>query len=301
MAQNNKKLGLWMLTTLVAGNMIGSGVFLLPANLASIGSISLLSWGITALGAFFLAMVFAKMSVLVPKTGGPYAFAQAGFGEFVGFQTAYNYWIAIAIGNAAIAIAMVSYLADLWPILNQPLYSATTAIVTVWLLTAVNLKGVRMVGFTAMVTTILKLVPILLVAIFGWWHFHPEYLTHSFNVTHHSNFSALSHAATLTLWAFVGVESATVPASSVLNPKRDIPIATLLGTLIAAVVYIASSTAIMGMIPASVLAHSTSPFAAAAGIIFGKWGDWIIAAGAAISCFGSLNGWILIQGQVPMA
>jgi basic amino acid/polyamine antiporter, APA family len=299
--KQHKKMGLWMLTSLVAGNMIGSGIFLLPSNLASIGSISLLSWGFTALGAFLLALVFAKMSIMIPKVGGPYAYAQAGFGDYIGFQTAYNYWIQVWVGNSAIAIAMVGYLAVFWPSLHSPTARCIVEIMAIWLFTLVNINGVHSAGLVQLVTTILKLIPILLIGLFGWWFFHPEYLTGSFNVSGHSNFTATSTAATLTLWAFIGLESATVPADSVSNPRRNIPLATLMGTLIAAVAYIASSAAIMGMIPMDVLAKSTSPFAAAAGIIFGKWGVWVIAAGAAISCIGALNGWIMLQGQVAMA
>ena len=298
---NNKKLGLWMLTALVAGNMIGSGVFLLPANLAQIGSISILAWISTAVGAFFLALVFAKMSLMVPKTGGPYAYAKAGFGRFIGFQTAYNYWIAVWVGNAAIAIATIGYLAVFWPVLNTPEMTCLFAIIIVWILTLINIVGVRSAGVVQLITTILKMVPIVLVIIFGWWYFHPAYLSHSFNISHSSNMTAFSSAAALTLWAFIGLESATVPAGSVDNPSRNIPLATLLGTLIAAVVYIASCTAIMGMIPAHILAKSVFPFAAAANIIFGAWGKWLVAAGAVIACFGALNGWTLLQGQVPMA
>ncbi len=301
MATKSNKLGLWALTALVSGNMIGSGIFLLPSNLASIGSISLLSWLLTATGAFFLAIVFSKMSILVPKIGGPYAYAQAGFGEFIGFQTAYNYWIAIWIGNAAIVIAMVGYLVVFFPFLKHPIYASLVAIATVWVLTFVNIRGVKSAGQMQLVTTILKFIPILLIASMGWFYFHPSYILDSFNVSKMSDFGALSTGATLTLWAFIGLESATIPSGDVDNPKRNIPLATLLGTLIAALAYILSSTAIMGMIPASELAHSFSPFAAAAGIIFGSWGKWIIAAGAVISCFGCLNGWILLQGQIAMA
>lgn len=301
MYNKDKKLGLWMLTALVAGNMIGAGIFLLPADLASIGSISILSWCATAVGAFLLATVFSKMSRMIPKPGGPYAYAKAGFGTFIGFQTAYNYWIAVWIGNAAIAIAMIGYLAVFWPILKYPAISCLFAIITVWILTFINIFGVRTAGITQLVTTILKLIPIGLIAIFGWWYFHPGFLTHNFNISHHSNFTAFSNAAALTLWSFIGVESATIPAAATKNPARNIPLATFLGTLIAAVVYISSCTVIMGMIPAPILAQSTFPFAAAANIIFGHWGEWIIAIGAAVSCFGALNGWILLQGQVPMA
>lgn len=296
-----KKLNVVMLTTLVTGNMIGSGMFLLPSSLASIGSISLYSWIITAIGSILLAMVFAKLGHMMPKTGGPYAYAREGFGSFIGFQTAYNYWIALWVGNAAIAVAMIGYLRVFFPLLATAHHTAYAAIVVVWLLTIVNMVGLRRAGFLQVVSTVCKLIPILLIAFLGWRYFHPEYLHQSFNVSGKSDFMALSNGAVLTLWAFIGLESATVPADSVENPKRNIPIATIVGTLLAAVAYIASSAAIMGMIPAEQLATSTSPFADAAHIIFGGWGRDLIALGAAISCFGALNGWTLLQGQVAMA
>lgn len=300
---NNKKqkLGLFTLTSLVAGNMIGSGVFILPADLARVGSISLLSWGFTALGAFLLALVFSKMGSIHPKTGGPHVYASSCFGEFMGFQTAYTYWIAVWVGNTAVAIALMGYLRVFFPMLANPHLETAVVIGLVWLLTLVNITGIRTAGAVQLVTTILKFVPLVVVAILGILFFHPEYLTQSFNVSGKSNFSAFSYATTLTLWAFIGVESAAVPAASVENPRRNIPLATLFGTLIAAILYIISSTAVMAMVPLGELANSTSPFAAAAKAVLGNWGALFIAAGAAISCFGGLNGWILIQGQVAMA
>ncbi|MGD9108686.1 MAG: amino acid permease [Gammaproteobacteria bacterium] len=302
MQQQSKPLGLWTLTALVSGNMIGSGIFLLPSTLAKLGSISLLAWILTALGAFCIAITFAKSSTLVKhKSGGPYAYAEVGFGRFIGFQTAYNYWIAVWVGNAAIAIAAIGYLIVFFPIFNNTVIGCILAIVLVWLFTIVNLLGMRVAGFVQILITILKFIPIFLFAIIGWWYFHPSFLTQHFNVTPLSNFKVFSYAIPLTLWAFIGIESATIPAESVNNPEVNIPLATLLGTLIATVAYLASATVIMGMIPMQVLAHSTSPFAAAADVIFGKWGNWLIALGAIISCLGCLNGWILIQAQIPMA
>lgn len=301
MQKQSKPLGLWTLTALVSGNMIGSGVFLLPSTLAKFGSISLLAWTLTALGAFCIAITFAKASTLVHKSGGPYAFAEAGFGKFIGFQTAYNYWIAVWIGNAAIAIAAIGYLTVFFPLLNNAIIGCLLAIFLVWLFTIVNLIGMHVAGFIQIFITILKFIPIFLIAIIGWWYFHPDFLTQHFNVTSFSNFNVFSQAIPLTLWAFIGIESATIPAESVSKPEFNIPLATLLGTLIATVAYITSATVIMGMIPMQTLAHSTSPFAAAANIIFGKWGNWLIALGAVISCLGCLNGWILVQAQIPMA
>ncbi len=298
-----KKLNLAMLTSLVAGNMIGSGVFLLPSSLAQLGSLSLLSWIFTAVGSFILALIFSRMSIAIPKTGGPYAYVQHGLGNCMGFQTAYCYWIAIWAGNAAIALAAVSYMSVFFPILTHPFIACIASVGCIWVFTLVNLRGIHNAGFMQLLTTILKIIPLLLIAFLGWFYFKPQFLFDSLNVTspHVSNFNLITQAATLTLWAFIGLESATVPADSVKNPKRNIPLATLLGTLIATIVYIASSTTIMGMIPNAQLQHSLSPFADAAQIIFGNWGKWLIAAGAIISCLGCLNGWILLQGQIPLA
>lgn len=298
-----KKLGLFSLIALVAGNMIGSGVFLLPSNLAQLGSLSLLSWVFTTLGTMFIALVFCHISSKITKTGGPYAYAQEGLGNVIGFQTAYCYWIAIWVGNAAVTLTGVSYLSVFFPILANPVIACFTSIAFVWLFTLINLRGVESVGGIQIVLTILKLLPILMIIFVGCFYFQPLFLTEAVNVTspQASNFSVITQGATLTLWAFIGVESATVPSESVENPKRNIPLATLLGSGIAAITYILSSTIIMGLIPNKQLQMSVSPFADAAEIILGGWGKMIVAAGAVISCLGCLNGWILLQGQIPMA
>lgn len=301
MSHKNSKLGIFTLIALVTGNMIGSGVFMLPADLARVGSISLFSWVFTTIGSIMLALVFSKMSSLIPKTGGPYAYAQHSFGNFIGFQLAISYWIAVVLSNAAVAIAFVGYLRIFFPILTSTFLSTLIALALIWILTLINIKGIHAAGKVQLVTMILKCGALLFVAILGWWFFHPEYLKESFNVSHKSNFSAFSYASTLTLWAFIGMESATIPAGDVKNPKRNIPLATMIGVGIAALIYIASSAVIMGLLPAAILANSAFPFAAAAEVICGKWGQWIIGCGAIISCLGTLNGWILVQGQIAMA
>jgi len=294
-------LGLWMLTALVVGNIIGSGVFLLPASLANFGSIGLLSWCFTAVGALLLALVFAKLGTIRPKIGGPYAYCREGFGDFIGFQMAYNYWIALWVGNAAIAVAFTGYLGFFWPGLSKnPLWAFFVSAGTVWVLTIINIIGVRQAGTVQLITTILKLLPLLLIASVGLFFIHPHYLA-EFNISGRSNLSAFSAAATLTLWAFIGLESATVPAEDVQNPQKNIARATILGTVIAAGVYILSTIAVMGVIPSHILAHSTAPYADAAQLMFGSWGSLLVAVGAIVSCFGALNGWTLLQGQIPLA
>ena len=296
-----RALGLWMLTALVAGNMIGSGVFLLPAALASFGSISIVAWILTALGAICLGLVFAKLGSLLPRVGGPYAYCREGFGDFTGFQIAYNYWIALWVGNAAIAVAAISYLGVFIPSLHHnPQLTLGASIGLVWIITLINIIGVRQAGIFQLVTTILKLLPLILIALFGLLFIHPSYLSH-FNTSGHSNFSAITGAATLTLWSFIGLESASIPVDDVENPQVNIPRATILGILITSIVYILSTVAVMGVIPMAALAKSTSPYADAAQVMFGHTAYLVIAIGAIVSCVGALNGWTLLQGQIPLA
>lgn len=290
-----------MLTALVVGNMIGSGVFLLPASLASFGTITIFSWVITSIGAMLLALVFAKLSTLFPKTGGPYVYCREGYGDFAGFQVAYNYWISMWIGNAGIAVAFTGYLSTFIPVVNENnLLAFCITAGAVWILTIVNIIGVHFAGFMQLILTILKFVPLVLVAVIGIFFVEFKNLTF-FNVSGGSNFSALSGGAMMTLWAFLGVESATVPADEVKDPHKTIPRATILGTGLAAVVYILCTIAIMGVIPIAELKDSAAPFADFAGKIFGGWGRFAVGAVAVISCLGALNGWILLTGQIPMA
>lgn len=301
MSKTKHKIGLVALISLAVGNAVGSGIFMLPASLAKIGSISLLSWVFTTLGALFLAFVFVKISARLPKTGGPYAYAREGFGNFVGFQVAFIYWIATLISNVSLIIVLIGYLHLFSPTLANQTFDISASLVVIWLFTFVNISGVHSVGKVQIITTIIKCTALLLVTILGVFYFHPSYLTSSFNLSHTSNLAAFSYAATLTFWAFVGMESATIPAEHTENPKRNIPVATILGVLITAFIYIASSTVIMGMLPAHTLANSTFPFSTAARLILGNWGAWIIGFGAIISCLGTFNGWTLIQGQMTMA
>ncbi|MDN3508290.1 MAG: amino acid permease [Simkaniaceae bacterium] len=301
MGKQTKKIGFWILTALVVGNMVGSGVFLLPASLASIGTISIYSWALTGVGAIFLALVFGRLGSLFPKTGGPYVFAREAFGDFVGFQVAYNYWIYMWVGNAAIAVAMTGYLSVFFPALgtNPALAFGVTAGI-VWLITLINAVGVRFAGMFQLITSIIKLLPLALIIIFGFFHVRPENWS-AFNLTGGSDFSAISRGAILTMWAFLGIECACIPGDDVKNPKKNIPRATIVGVIIVCVIYIASTAAIMGLVDVQTLSESSSPYSDAAMALFGPWGSWLVSAGAVVACFGALNGWILLQGQIPYA
>jgi APA family basic amino acid/polyamine antiporter len=298
---NKQKIGLWMSMALVSGNMIGSGIFLLPAALAVYGGISILGWFFSTFGAILLAFVFARLSRIIKGVGGPYIYAREGFGELTGFLVAWGYWISIWTGNAAISVAAVGYFGVFWPPLaNEPVLAAMAAIASIWFFTLINSMNIRSVGFVQLLTTILKILPLLAIVVFGFFSFNIENFR-PFNLSGVSNFTAITSTAALTFWALTGLESATVPADKVRNPGKTIYRATLYGTLIVAMLYILSTVAVMGVIPSSILKNSTAPFADAAGEIWAPWTSSIIAAGGVIACFGALNGWILLQGQIPMA
>lgn len=297
---SKRQIGLVTATALVIGNMVGSGIFLLPASLAPYGIYSLWGWGFSTLGALLLAWVFSRLSRRLARAGGPYAYPREAFGEFAGFLIAWMYWLALLASNAAIAVAFTSYLVVFVPPLaTSPLLGAVAAIAALWLLTIVNIRGVRAAGNVQVVTVILKLSPLLALAVFGAFYFSPHVLTSGHSST--SPMLSINTAAALTMWAFLGLESATIPAGHVRNANKTIPRATLIGTAIAAVFYIASTTVVMGIIPSDSLAHSNAPFADAAQLLWGSWAGYLIACAALVSCFGALNGWILMQGQLPQA
>jgi len=290
-----------MSTSLVVGNMTGSGIFLLPAALAFYGGITIFGWIFTLIGSVFLALVFSRLSKLITRAGGPYTYAREGFGDFTGFLVAWGYWISIWCGNAAIAVAGVGYLSVFFPALKEnQLLSALAAIAAIWLFTYINSKSIRKVALVQIITTIIKIVPLILFGTLGFLYFNKAHFI-PLNLSSDTGFDAITATAALTLWAFLGLESATIPSDKVKNPTRTIPKATIAGIMIAALLYISSSIGIMGIVSPAELQVSSAPFADAAGKIWGTWGSKLIAIGAAIACFGALNGWILLQGQLPLA
>lgn len=299
--EGGRAIGFWTAVSLVMGNMIASGVFLLPASLAPFGGVSLGGWLVSSAGAVMLALVFARLARFNPAAGGPYAYTRQAYGDLTGFLVAWGYWISIWSANAAIAVAFVGYLDPFVPALvRSPATAAAIAIGTVWLLTAVNIQGVRTAGQVQFVTTILKIVPLVVVGIAGIVFLEPSHFTVT-DTSPRALAAGVTATATLTLWAFLGLEVATVAAGTIRDPERTIPRATVTGTLLAAAIYIMSTVGVMGILAPDVLSQSTAPFADAARALAGDRAAMFIALGAAISCFGGLNGWILIVGQLPRA
>ncbi|MEO6364872.1 MAG: amino acid permease [Luteimonas sp.] len=292
---------MWSATALVVGSMIGSGVFLLPAALAPYGAVSLIGWGITLCGALLLALTFARLARLWPQTGGPYAYARNAFGELPGFMIAWSYWISIWCANAAIAVAFAGSIGAIFPSATAtPVRSAACALGALWLCSAINLLGVREAGRMQVLTTALKLVPLLLFGGIAIWLVDGS-AYRPLNPGTESLPNAIQATVALTLWALLGLEAATVPAGSVADPDRTIPRATVAGTLLAGIATILACTAVLGLVPADVLKSSSAPMADAAGLLWGHGAAIGIAAVAAVSCFGALNGWILLSAQVPLA
>ena len=296
-----RKLGMWMVTALVVGNMIGSGIFLLPASLGSFGGISIVGWIVSAAGATLLALVFSRLSRLVRKSGGPYVYTREAFGDFAGFLVAWGYWISIWTTNAAIAVAFVSYMTLFWGALDgNPVLAVGLGLATIWGLTWVNVLGVHTAGVVQLVTTVVKVLPLLAIASFGLFYVEASNFQ-PFNASGQSAFSAITATVALTVWAFLGLESGTTPAEHVHEPEKTIPRATIIGTLGTAVIYILGTIAVMGTIAPADLAGSNAPYAEAARAMWGSWAGYAVGAGAVVSCFGALNGWLLLQGQIPLA
>ncbi len=300
-AEATRPLGLWMATALVVGSMIGSGVFLLPASLAPFGAASLVGWGITLCGALLLAATFAKLAVHWPCTGGPYAYVRRSFGDAAGFGIAWSYWISIWSGMAAIAVAFAGSIGAIFPALTAtPVRAATCALAALWLCTVVNLVGMRQAGALQVLATTLKLLPLLLFGIVALWFVDASHYV-PFNPTGTSLPHVAQVTVILTMWAFAGLEVATVPAGSIRDAKRTIPRATVLGTLLAGIATILACTVVIGLVPTDILKDSGAPMAEAAGRIWGPGAALGIAILAAVSTFGAINGWVLVCAQVSLA
>lgn len=296
-----RKLGFWAVLALVVGNMVGSGIYLLPATLAPLGWNQMLGWLVTIGAALCLALVFARLGAKLPLAGGPYAYAQAAFGPLAGFTTAWAYWVMSWVGNAAVAVAVVSNLSLVFPTIGQVTgLPALLAVGCVWIVTAINVLGVRSAGRLQEVTVVLKLLPLLLLILLA----ARLLLTgapHAPDPAVDLSAGAIATAAGLTFWGFLGLEAATVPADKVEDARRNVPRATLLGVLLTGLVYLGISGAFALYMPVDQAAASPAPVAAFLGRFFGDEVAVVVALFAAISAFGTLNGWVLVQAEMPWA
>ncbi|WKX73269.1 amino acid permease [Streptomyces sp. XD-27] len=303
--RSTRRFGLPTATALVTGNIIGGGIFLLPASVAPYGTVSLLAFAVLTVGAIALALVFGRLARRDPRTGGPYIYAREAFGDFAGFLSAWSFWTMAWVSNAALAFGAVGYIDVMLPGEMSKSAKLATALLALWLPALANFAGTRWVGAVQVVSTVLKYLPLLFVAVVGLFFFDPANLG-EFNAGSGSAMGGLSAAAALLLYSYVGVESAAMSAGEVRDPERNVGRASVLGTIAAALVYLLGTVAVFGTVSHEKLVDSDAPFSDAVTAMFGEhWGGLepgtLIAAAAVISILGSLNGWTLMSAQAPYA
>ncbi|MEO8888460.1 MAG: amino acid permease [Jatrophihabitantaceae bacterium] len=296
-----RQFGLPTATALVVGSVIGTGVFALPTALAAYGPISLVAFILVTIGAMALALTFGTLSKRVPGSGGPYVYARDAFGDFGGFLNAWSYWITAWAGNAAIVVAWVGYVEVFWNSSHDKFWAIVIAMVGLWVPALINLSGIRNMAVTQIITTVLKFVPLLFMATVGLL-FIKAHNFGAFNASGTSAGGAISAAAAIALFSYLGIETASVAAGRVRNPKRNVARATILGTVGCAVVYILGTLTVFGTVSNARLQTSSAPFTDSANAIFGgHWAGNTVAIAAIISGLGCLIGWTLIVAEMPMA
>lgn len=296
-----RPLGLAACIALVMGNMIGSGVFVLPAALAPYGWNAVAGWIITISGALALAWVIARLTIRLPDAKGPPAMIARAFGPWAGFAIGWVYWVSIVTANTTIAVAVVANLTPLVPVLGQvPFAGVGAALAILWSLTLLNLRGAQVAGSLQLVTLILKLVPMVVVVVLIVLALGNRSAVVAPFPTEGLTLPAVTASAALTLWALLGFESASAAADKVADPTRTIPRATIIGTAATGAIYLFVCSGIALLLPMAE-AQSASPFAAFVTRYWAPGPANLIALFASISCLGALNGWTLLQGEVPLA
>ena len=300
--QQTKQMNLLQLTFIVAVNMMGSGIIMLPANMARVGAISLLSWIVTALGSMAIAYGFAQCGLFNQRPGGMSAYAEDAYGKSGYFLVFFLYFLSLAIGNVAIAISALGYLAAFVPFLSStPVITALGVIALLWLTTVANFGGPSVTGRIGSVTVWGVIIPVGMLSLIGWFWFSPRIFAEAWNPQGLSLASGMGSSISLTLWAFLGMESAAQNSAAVENPKRNVPLACMFGTLGAAVIYILSTTVIQGIVPNAELAKSTGPFGLAYTHMFSPAVGSLIMALSVLACLGSLLGWQFTIAQTGKA
>ena len=292
-----KKIGPVLATFVVANNMIGSGFFLLPANLAQAGGVTAFGWLICTMLAMMLGGAFARLAREYPNMQSPDDYVRPTLGRDMGFLATTLYWVSSWTGNNAIAVAAFGYLVLLLPIDDSQGVRLAGQVVLIWLMFAINLLGPRPIARFQSFCVVFGLLPVAAVLTAGWGSFDPEIYRAAWNVTDKSDAAVVLESLAPIFWAFVGLETGAMVAGIVDDPDRNVPRATIGGIVIAGIVYLVSSVLMMGIVPAAEMAASGAPFALVAGKMFGAWAIPIIAAAAALKATGTLGGWMLVTGE----
>ena len=291
MSTGKNKMSVLQLTILTAVNMMGSGIIMLPTKLAQVGALSIVSWLITAVGSMCLAYAFAKCGMYGRKGGGMGGYAEYSFGKAGNFMANYTYGVSLLIANIAIAISAVGYAATFADATLTPLMTGIYTIFTLWLATVLNFGGASITGRVSSFTVWGVIEPVLVISTVGWAYFSADMYVANWNVNNMPFGEAATNSIAMTLWAFLGLESACANADAVDNPEKNVPKAVLGGTLGAAAIYIVSTNMMFGIVPASELVNSNAPFGLAFASMFNGTVGKIVMGLMVMSCFGSLLGW----------
>jgi len=298
---SGNEIGFWRGWSIAVGCAIGSGIFMMPTLLAPYGMLGLAGWLVAGAGTLLVALSLSRLVRRIPKMGGPYAYVQAGLGNFAGFLVAWTYWIACISAVAGIAIAFVGYLGVFLPtITDSSVLSLLVALALIWTVIGLNIRSVEGSGTFQVVTTVLKILPLLLMIVLGFVNMDPEILP-PLNPTELHPIALLATVTTLVMWSFVGIETATVPADNMAEPDKMIPRILMASVFTVLIIYFLVSVAIALVVSAEELMGSTAPFSLAATKLMGPVGGAFITIGALISTLGSLNANTFTAGQVPLA
>ena len=288
---SENKMSVLQLTILTAVNMMGSGIIMLPTKLAQVGSLSIVSWLITAVGSMALAYAFAKAGMYSKKGGGMGGYSEYSFGKAGNFMANYTYGVSLLIANVAIAISAVGYGATFLDENLSPFTTAMWTIATLWLATVLNFGGASITGRVSSFTVWGVIGPVFVISTVGWYFFSGHLYMENWNVNNLPFNEAATNSIAMTLWAFLGLESAAANSDAVDNPEKNVPIAVLGGTLGAAVIYVLSTNIMFGLVPANDLVNSSAPFGLAFASMFTPTVGKIVMGLMVMSCFGSLLGW----------
>lgn len=309
MKKEKNKMSVVQLTMITAINMMGSGIIMLPTKLAEVGTMSILSWVVTGLGSMALAYAFAQCGMFSRNSGGMGGYAEYSHGKSGSFMANYSYGISLVIANIAIAISAVGYASVLLGVELSPVAVGVWTIFTLWLATVLNFGGASITGKLGSFTVWGVIIPVLVISTVGWFWFSGADYAAAWNPNHFSFFEGVGKSISITLWAFLGLESASANMDAVDNPKKNVPIACLGGTIGAAIIYIISTNVIAGIVPNADLLNTNAPFGLAFSTMFSPTIGKIVMGMMVISCFGSLLGWqftiagvfrtSVIQGYFP--
>ncbi|MDG1961040.1 MAG: amino acid permease [SAR86 cluster bacterium] len=300
-SNQHRVIGFWRGWSIAVGCAIGSGIFMMPTMLAPYGLLGFGGWLVAGAGSILVALTMARLVKRIPKTGGPYVYVNEGLGDFSGFIIAWTYWVACVSAIAGISIAFVGYLGFFLPqIASSQIYALLASLMLIWIIVFLNIRSLENSSKFQLISTLLKLVPLMLIVLLGASNFDTSNLP-ELNPTNLHPISLIATVTTLVMWSFIGIETATVPADNVINPQQTIPKVLIASVITILILYILVSVAIAALVPASELLDSSAPFALAASKILGVTGGAIISIGALISTLGSLNANTLTAGNLSLA